>query len=129
MYTPSPLSDLPNELLYPPDPDLGKTCRSKDNQKRIKSGLVLSFIIHLNPSYVVCMEGGGIVELHDVLRVAGIGLLIAILHLFFESTGKKEFAFFLFFVGYIYMTIELLRLLKLFFYEISTFLEWLMMTS
>lgn len=75
------------------------------------------------------MEGGGIVELHDVLRVAGIGILIAILHLFFESTGKKEYAFFLFFVGYIYMTIELLRLLRLFFYEISTFLEWLMMTS
>lgn len=80
-------------------------------------------------SYVDDMEGGGIVELHDVLRVAGIGLLIALLHLFFESTGKKEFSFFLFFVGYIYMTIELLRLLKVFFYEISTFLEWLIMTS
>lgn len=92
---------------------------------------LLSFLFIIRPtlSYVVCMEGGGIVELHDVLRVAGIGILIAILHLFFESTGKKEFAFFLFFVGYIYMTIELLRLLKLFFYEISTFLEWLMMTS
>lgn len=94
-----------------------------------KKLLHFSFIFHSTPSYVVCMEGGGIVELHDVLRVAGIGILIAILHLFFESTGKKEFAFFLFFVGYIYMTIELLRLLKLFFYEISTFLEWLMMTS
>lgn len=89
----------------------------------------LFFIFSSNLSYTNCMEGGGIVELHDVLRVAGIGLLIAILHLFFESTGKKEFAFFLFFVGYIYMTIELLRLLKLFFYEISSFLEWLLMTS
>ena len=79
-------------------------------------------------SYDKTMEGGDIVELHDVLRVAGIGLLIAILHLFFESTGKKEFAFFLFFVGYIYMTIELLRLLKLFFFEISAFLEWLIMS-
>lgn len=88
------------------------------------------FLIFSNVhSYANSMEGGGIVELHDVLRVAGIGLLIAILHLFFESTGKKEFAFFLFFVGYIYMTIELLRLLRLFFYEISTFLEWLIMTS
>ena len=88
-----------------------------------------SFILRSTLSYVVCMEGGGIVELHDVLRVAGIGILIAILHLFFESTGKKAFAFFLFFVGYIYMTIELLRLLRLFFYEISSFLEWLTMTS
>jgi hypothetical protein len=79
-------------------------------------------------SYDKTREGGDIVELHDVLRVAGIGLLIAILHLFFESTGKKEFAFFLFFVGYIYMTIELLRLLKLFFFEISAFLEWLIMS-
>ncbi|MFX3674785.1 MAG: SpoIIIAC/SpoIIIAD family protein [Paenisporosarcina sp.] len=61
----------------------------------------------------------------DVLRVAGIGLILAFLHLFFEQTGKKEFTFFLFVFGYMYMTAEMLRFLRYFFTEISTFFEWL----
>ncbi len=36
-------------------------------------------------------------ELQDVLRVAGVGLVVALLHVFFDQTGKKEFSFFLFF--------------------------------
>lgn len=35
-------------------------------------------------------------ELSDLLRVAGIGLVIGLLHVFFEQTGKKEFSYFLF---------------------------------
>ncbi|HWL13883.1 MAG TPA: stage III sporulation protein AC, partial [Ureibacillus sp.] len=34
-------------------------------------------------------------ELQDVLRVAGVGLVIALLHVFFEQIGKKEFSFFI----------------------------------
>lgn len=68
-------------------------------------------------------------ELQDVLRVAGVGLIIALLHVFFEQTGKKEFSFFLFFIAYLYMTIELIRFLMLFFKEILTFFEWLMAAS
>ncbi|MBU0904320.1 SpoIIIAC/SpoIIIAD family protein [Paenisporosarcina quisquiliarum] len=64
-------------------------------------------------------------EFIDVLRVAGIGLILAFLHLFFEQTGKKEFTFFLFVFGYMYMTAEMLRFLRYFFSEISTFFEWL----
>ncbi|BAK16102.1 hypothetical protein SSIL_1679 [Solibacillus silvestris StLB046] len=64
-------------------------------------------------------------ELQDVLRVAGIGLIIALLHLFFEHLGKKEFSFFLFFIAYLYMTIELIRFLRLFFQEIVIFFQWL----
>jgi stage III sporulation protein AC len=64
-------------------------------------------------------------EFIDFLRVAGIGLILAFLHLFFEQTGKKEFTFFLFVFGYMYMTVELLRFLRYFFSEISTFFEWL----
>lgn len=33
-------------------------------------------------------------ELNDLLRIAGIGLVIGILHVFFEQTGKKDFSFF-----------------------------------
>ena len=69
--------------------------------------------------------GGGTIELQDVLRVAGVGLVIALLHLFFEQTGKKEFSFFIFFVAYMYMTIELVRFLRLFFQELLHFFEWL----
>lgn len=64
-------------------------------------------------------------ELEDVLRVAGVGLIIALLHIFFEQTGKKEFSFFLFFVAYLYMTVELIRFLRLFFDEVAQFLRWL----
>lgn len=70
-------------------------------------------------------EGGGAVALQDVIKVAGIGLVIALLHMFFEHSGKKEFAFFLFFVAYLYMTIELIRFLRLFLMEIGQFLGWL----
>lgn len=63
--------------------------------------------------------------LQDVIKVAGIGLVIAILHLFFEQTGKKEFSFFLFFFAYLYMAIELIRFLRLFLQEIGQFLRWL----
>ncbi|HSO57213.1 MAG: SpoIIIAC/SpoIIIAD family protein [Paenisporosarcina sp.] len=61
----------------------------------------------------------------DVIRVAGIGLILALLHLFFEQTGKKEFTFFLFVFGYLYMTVEMLRFLRYFFEEITAFFEWL----
>ena len=64
-------------------------------------------------------------ELEDVLRVAGVGLIIALLHIFFEQSGKKEFSFFLFFVAYLYMTAELIRFLRLFFNEVAQFLRWL----
>ena len=57
-------------------------------------------------------------ELNDLLSVAGIGLVIGLLHVFFEQTGKKEFSFFLFFIAYIYITAEMLRFLKIFFTEI-----------
>lgn len=68
---------------------------------------------------------GRITELEDVLRVAGVGIVIGLLHVFFEQTGKKEFSFFLFFIAYLYMTAELLRFLRLFFKEILTFFQWL----
>ncbi|MEG0385244.1 stage III sporulation protein AC [Solibacillus cecembensis] len=64
-------------------------------------------------------------ELQDVLRVAGVGLVIALLHIFFEQLGKKEFSFFLFFVAYLYITVELIRFLRLFFNEIVVFFQWL----
>lgn len=66
-------------------------------------------------------------ELNDLIRIAGIGLVIGILHVFFEQTGKKEFSFFLFIFAYLYITIELLRFLKVFFVEISAFFQWLAM--
>jgi hypothetical protein len=69
------------------------------------------------------------VELQDVLRVAGVGLVIALLHVFFEQTGKKEFSFFLFFIAYLYITVELLRFLRLFFKEILVFFQWLTAAS
>ena len=56
-----------------------------------------------------CTRGGVGMELQDVLRVAGVGLVVALLHVFFDQTGKKEFSFFLFFIAYLYMTAELLR--------------------
>ena len=68
-------------------------------------------------------------ELQDVLRVAGVGLVIALLHVFFEQTGKKEFSFFLFFIAYLYITVELIRCLTLFFREILDFFQWLMAAS
>lgn len=70
-------------------------------------------------------QGGVNMELQDVLRVAGVGLVIALLHVFFEQTGKKEFTFYIFFIAYLYMTIELLRFLRLFFGELITFFQWL----
>ncbi|MEG0473213.1 MAG: stage III sporulation protein AC [Solibacillus sp.] len=68
-------------------------------------------------------------ELQDVLRVAGVGLVIALLHIFFEQLGKKEFSFFLFFVAYLYITVELIRFLRLFFNEIVVFFQWLSVLS
>ena len=41
------------------------------------------------------MRGGTTSELQDLLRIAGIGLVLGLLHVFFEQTGKKEFSFFL----------------------------------
>nr|WP_106779831.1 stage III sporulation protein AC [Lysinibacillus timonensis] len=64
-------------------------------------------------------------ELQDVLRVAGVGLIIALLHVFFEQIGKKEFSFFLYFIAYLYITAELIRFLRLFFGDILTFFQWL----
>lgn len=65
------------------------------------------------------------IELQDVLRVVGIGLVIALLHLFFDQTGRKEFSFFIFFIAYLYMTLELVRFLRLFFEELLLFFQWL----
>lgn len=73
-------------------------------------------------------QGGVVMELQDVLRVAGVGLIIALLHVFFEQIGKKEFSFFLFFIAYLYITAELIRFLKLFFSDILTFFQWLSLT-
>lgn len=67
-------------------------------------------------------------ELNDLLRIAGIGLVIGILHVFFEQTGKKDFSFFLFIFAYLYITAELLRFLRIFFVEISEFFQWLSMS-
>lgn len=67
-------------------------------------------------------------ELNDLLRIAGIGLVIGILHVFFEQTGKKDFSFFLFIFAYLYITAELLRFLRVFFIEISEFFQWLAMS-
>lgn len=67
-------------------------------------------------------------ELNDLLRIAGIGLVIGILHVFFEQTGKKDFSFFLFIFAYLYITAELLRFLRVFFIEISEFFQWLSMS-
>lgn len=53
-------------------------------------------------------------ELQDVLRVAGVGLIIALLHVFFDQVGKKEFTFYIFFIAYLYMVAELIRFLRLF---------------
>lgn len=66
-------------------------------------------------------------ELNDVLRIAGIGLVIGMLHVFFEQTGKKEFSFFLFFLAYLYISIELILFLRIFFMEITQFFSWLSM--
>jgi len=76
-------------------------------------------------TYIAVHEGAYEMELQDVLRVAGVGLVVALLHVFFDQTGKKEFSFFLFFIAYLYMTAELLRFLRLFFNEILTFFQWL----
>ncbi|WP_342511414.1 stage III sporulation protein AC [Sporosarcina sp. FSL K6-1522] len=67
-------------------------------------------------------------DLNDLLRIAGIGLVIGLLHVFFEQTGKKEFSFFLFFIAYIYITAEMLHFLKIFFTEIAEFFQWLSMS-
>lgn len=67
-------------------------------------------------------------ELNDLLRIAGIGLVIGILHVFFEQTGKKDFSFFLFIFAYLYITAELLMFLRIFFIEISEFFQWLAMS-
>jgi hypothetical protein len=64
-------------------------------------------------------------ELQDVLRVAGVGLIIALLHVFFDQVGKKEFSFYIFFIAYLYMAAELIRFLRLFFGEIMLFFQWL----
>ncbi|EGQ27768.1 stage III sporulation protein AC [Mammaliicoccus sciuri] len=66
-------------------------------------------------------------ELNDLLRIAGVGLVIGVLHVFFEQTGKKEFSFFLFFLAYLYISIELLMFLRVFFTEITEFFSWLSM--
>lgn len=66
-------------------------------------------------------------ELNDLLRIAGVGLVIGVLHVFFEQTGKKDFAFFLFFLAYLYISIELLMFLRIFFTEITEFFSWLSM--
>lgn len=94
-------------------------------------GIWFEFLIFLEISYdcfnlhTLNKVGGETIELQDVLRVAGVGLVIALLHLFFEQTGKKEFSFFLFFIAYMYMTVELVRFLRLFFQELLLFFEWL----
>ncbi|PIC88037.1 MULTISPECIES: stage III sporulation protein AC [unclassified Sporosarcina] len=66
-------------------------------------------------------------ELNDLLRIAGVGLVIGVLHVFFEQTGKKDFSFFLFFLAYLYISIELLMFLRIFFTEITEFFSWLSM--
>lgn len=81
----------------------------------------------LSSPHKVLHEGGTRMELNDLLRIAGIGLVIGFLHVFFEQTGKKEFSFFLFFVAYIYIAAEMLRFLRIFFSEIAEFFQWLSM--
>lgn len=80
----------------------------------------------ISDRYIDCdMEEAPELELSDLLRIAGIGLVIGFLHVFFESTGKKEFSFFLFFIAYIYIAAEMLRFLRIFFTEITEFFQWL----
>ncbi|AYC29548.1 stage III sporulation protein AC [Paenisporosarcina cavernae] len=60
-------------------------------------------------------------EFTDILRIATVGIILAFLHLFFEQTGKKEFTFFLFVFGYLYMAAEMFRFLAIFFDDLQTF--------
>ena len=71
-----------------------------------------------------CTRGGVGMELQDVLRVAGVGLVVALLHVFFDQTGKKEFSFSSFYCLLIYDS-RVTSILRLFFNEILTFFQWL----
>jgi hypothetical protein len=99
-------------------------------QKHLASqfGMQGVFAYDRPPAHRIVQWGEYRMELNDLLRVAGIGLVIGFLHIFFEQTGRKEFSFFLFFIAYIYITAEMLRLLKIFFTEITEFFKWLSMS-
>lgn len=65
------------------------------------------------------------VSFDDIFRMAGVGILLALLHVFLESNDKKEYTFFISVTAFIYFTAELLRLLKLFFEMMAEYLQWL----
>lgn len=57
--------------------------------------------------------------------MAGVGILLALLHVFLETNDKKEYSFFISVTAFIYFSIELLRMLKLFFEMMADYLQWL----
>ncbi|WP_342525461.1 SpoIIIAC/SpoIIIAD family protein [Chryseomicrobium sp. FSL W7-1435] len=61
----------------------------------------------------------------DIFRMAGVGILLALLHVFLELNNKSEYSFFISVTAFIYFSIELLRMLKLFFEVIEEYLLWL----
>lgn len=61
----------------------------------------------------------------DIFRMAGVGILLALLHVFLEMNNKSEYSFFISITAFIYFSIELLRMLKLFFEVIEEYLLWL----
>lgn len=63
--------------------------------------------------------------LEDVLKIAAIGIVLALLGSFFEVLGKKEYTFILFVIAYMYVAIVLLRFVQEFFLEITTFFQWM----
>lgn len=57
--------------------------------------------------------------------MAGVGILLALLHVFLETNDKKEYSFFISVSAFVYFSIELLRLLKQFFEIVSEYINWL----
>lgn len=61
----------------------------------------------------------------DIFRIAGVGILLALLHVFLELNNKSEYSFFISVTAFLYFSIELLRMVTEFFKVIQDYLRWL----
>ncbi len=68
--------------------------------------------------------GGGRLDINLIYRIAGLGIVIAILHLFLSQAGREEQAQMLSLAGVIIVLLWIIQLIGQLFRDVETVFRW-----
>lgn len=69
-------------------------------------------------------RGSGLLDIHLIYRIAGLGIVIAILHLFLSQAGREEQAQMLSLAGVIIVLLWIIQLIGQLFRDVESVFRW-----